>query len=180
MTDPFDEYGWFSGLALPAAPARKRSRYGAPTVAQGPAAQGFRCVSCGSHIHTLNWLSGVQNRNHCPYCLWSKHLDLHTPGDRLAACKERMRPIGLALKRRRKKYGDAWGELMLAHECLGCGRVSLNRIAADDDAEALMRAFSASLALDDAFRRALEESGVRLLHREDAAAVRRRLFGLAE
>jgi hypothetical protein len=47
----------------------------------------------------------VRNRNHCPYCLWSRCLDLFRAGDRLSACKAPMQPVGLALKHTRKKYG---------------------------------------------------------------------------
>jgi hypothetical protein len=83
------------------------------------------------------FFSGVQHRNHCPYCLWSRHLDHEKAGDRLSACKAGMRPIGLTYKRTRKKYGDQRGEMMLVHLCLDCGKVSLNRVAADDDSEML-------------------------------------------
>jgi len=48
-----------------------------------------------------------------------------------------MRPIGLTYKRTRKKYGDQRGEMMLVHLCMDCGKVSLNRVAADDDSEML-------------------------------------------
>lgn len=36
-----------------------------------------------------------------------------------------MEPIGLTLKRD--------GELMIVHKCLGCGKISCNRIAGDDN-----------------------------------------------
>jgi hypothetical protein len=174
-----------TGRAGPQAGRRKYGHDGRGLPVNGD----FRCAACGSPVSAAAWLSGVQNRNHCPRCLWSKHLDLHVAGDRLAACKEKMRPIGLALKQTHKKYapleGEAdiagkpstFGELMLAHECQGCGKLSVNRIAADDDAEALMRVFQTSLALDAADVQALAAGGVRLLHQTDAALVRRRLFG---
>ena len=44
--------------------------------------QTFACRCCGAWISTDAWLSGVQNRNHCPYCLWSLHVDLFISGDR--------------------------------------------------------------------------------------------------
>ena len=55
----------------------------------------FRCQHCGAYVSASRVLSGVSNRNHCPYCLWSRHLDLFEAGDRLAACKAPMRPVGL-------------------------------------------------------------------------------------
>ncbi len=65
----------------------------------------FRCVHCRVMISANIALSGVNSRNHCPYCLWSKHLDLFKAGDRLSACKGAMKPVGLALKTSYKKYG---------------------------------------------------------------------------
>src|SRR5512135_2552693 len=102
---------------------------------------GFECLYCHVFVSAEPALSGVQNRNHCPYCLWSRHLDLFRPGDRLAACREKMRPVGLALKKTAKKYGPRLGELILVHLCLECGKVSINRIAADDLADTLYELF---------------------------------------
>jgi hypothetical protein len=108
----------------------------------------FECGHCRLGVSAEPRLSGVQNRNHCPYCLWSKHVDLQAAGDRLCACKGLMRPVGLALKRTKKKYASASarGELMLVHRCAGCGALSLNRVAADDSAGRLRDVFEASLA----------------------------------
>ncbi|HEY4722578.1 MAG TPA: RNHCP domain-containing protein, partial [Anaerolineae bacterium] len=64
----------------------------------------FVCVHCRNFVSAQAVLSGVRNRNHCPYCLSSRHLDLYAAGDRLSACKARMKPIGLTLKRQSKKY----------------------------------------------------------------------------
>jgi hypothetical protein len=143
----------------------KRNKYGPQT---GRQAQSFVCSHCHNHVITLSWISGVQNRNHCPYCLWSRHLDLHAAGDRLAACKGRMRPVGVALKRAPKKYGDELGELMLAHRCEECGKLSLNRIAADDDTQAILAVFEASLKRPE---------DAALLGAEEAHLVHARLFG---
>ena len=63
---------------------------------------GFRCTHCGAFVTRDTLLSGVVNRNHCPYCLWSRHVDWQRAGDRMSACKGRMYPVGLALKRERK------------------------------------------------------------------------------
>jgi hypothetical protein len=120
----------------------------------------------------------VQNRNHCPYCLWSRHLDLFQAGDRLAACKEKMQPIGLTLKRTRKKYGAAaFGELMLIHRCIECGKVALNRIAADDDARTVFKLYESSLALEGTTKTQLDLSGIHILDGADIEVVRSQLFG---
>jgi hypothetical protein len=138
----------------------------------------FRCKHCRYHVSANPILSGVSNRNHCPYCLWSRHLDLFTAGDRLSACKAPMRPVGLTLKRSRKKYGHlSSGELMLVHECIDCGKVAINRIAADDDVDLLLDTFECSLGLDRRRRSSLAESQILILGAGDEELVRSRLFG---
>ena len=110
----------------------------------------FKCQHCGAYVSVSRALAGVANRNHCPYCLWSRHLDLFEAGDRLAACKAPMRPVGLTLKNSRNKYAHIGnGELMLVHLCTDCERISINRIAADDVPQAIMEVFEASLVLLD-------------------------------
>ena len=106
----------------------------------------FRCAHCGYWVTSNREFSGVNNRNHCPYCLWSKHLDLFEAGDRMSACKSTMRPVGLTIKRINKKYGAGGvGELMLVHQCQECGKLVANRIAADDDIETILAVYRVSL-----------------------------------
>jgi DNA-directed RNA polymerase subunit RPC12/RpoP len=138
----------------------------------------FRCLHCGCPVSANPVLSAVGHRNHCPYCLWSRHLDLSAAGDRLSACKAPMRPLGLTFKRAHKKYGRVGvGELMLVHICTDCGRVSLNRIAADDDVYCLLETFERSLGLDLPTQSGLAQSGIHLLNVMDASFVRLALFG---
>ena len=138
----------------------------------------FRCLHCGYHVSANPILSGVSHRNHCPYCLWSRHLDLFTAGDRLSACKGPMRPLGLTLKRSCKKYGHlSSGELMLVHECIECGKLAINRIAADDDADLLLDTFERSLKLDWRRRANLMNEQILILSAGDEGLVRSRLFG---
>ncbi len=74
---------------------------------------------------------GGRHRNHCPYCLHSRHVDGRTPGDRASDCGSRMAPVGV--------FARPNGEQVLVHRCLGCGFERYNRVAADDDAAAIMR-----------------------------------------
>jgi len=137
----------------------------------------FTCLHCHNFVSAEAALSGVHNRNHCPYCLSSRHLDLFEAGDRLSACKARMRPAALTLKRSHRKYtrpGD--GELMLVHVCEECGKISINRIAADDDDEQLMRLVAGNI--DDGLRRLLIKAGIVPLKAAETQAVSRGLFGL--
>jgi DNA-directed RNA polymerase subunit RPC12/RpoP len=138
----------------------------------------FRCLHCGYPVSANPVLSAVSHRNHCPYCLWSRHLDLSAAGDRLSACKAPMRPLGLTFKRAHQKYGRVGvGELMLVHICTDCGRVSLNRIAADDDVDCLLETFERSLDLDWRTRSCLAQSGIHLVNVMEESLVRFALFG---
>ena len=126
-------------------------------------------------------ISGVHNRNHCPYCLWSRHVDYLQPGDRMSACKAIMQPIGLTLKRRKNKYGGwLFGELMLIHCCNDCGKISINRIAADDQVERLMELFSESLSLSVNTRTLLERNGIDILQAEHTKLVVCQLQGVCQ
>ena len=139
----------------------------------------FTCAHCGYLVSAAHSLSGVNNRNHCPYCLWSCHLDLLAAGDRLSACKGPMKPIGLTMKKSRNKYRrEARGELMLIHECADCGSLSINRIAADDDSESILTVFQDSLRQSHPKFRLCEEQGILMLGTEARQAVQVQLFGL--
>jgi hypothetical protein len=139
---------------------------------------GFQCLHCHFYVFTDPILAGVNNRNHCPYCLWSRHLDLYEAGDRLAVCKATMQPIGLTLKRTRKKYGRAQnGELMLIHRCADCGKISVNRIAADDDAASLYEIYQRSVQLDGHMKTKLITGGIHALGAGDGNIVQAQLFG---
>ena len=89
-----------------------------------------------------------------------------------------MKPIGLTLKRTRKKYGMAqYGELMLIHQCEDCGRLSVNRIAADDDANLVFNIYKTALQLDPQKKAELEASDIYFLSEKEEQIVRAQLFG---
>ncbi len=135
---------------------------------------GFLCLYCGTYVATEG--SGVRNRNHCPYCLSSRHLDHFEPGDRLSACKARMVAVGLTFKRIAKKYAGR-GELMLVHRCEACGRVSINRIAADDDEERILALLAEPGRLAPGTRDRLAQGRIMLLGTTEVGLVRRCLSG---
>lgn len=138
----------------------------------------FKCAHCHVLVSSAHMLSGVNNRNHCPYCLWSCHLDLYAAGDRLSACKAPMKPIGLTMKMGRNKYQrHAHGELMLIHQCTDCQILSINRIAADDDSATVLAAFQASLPLGHQLHALCQEYGIAMLKTEDAHLVYTQLYG---
>jgi hypothetical protein len=140
--------------------------------------EGFKCCHCHTYVSCEPLLAGVLNRNHCPYCLWSRHLDLEKPGDRLAACREKMEPVGLTLKKSTRKYGSGLGELMVIHLCQECWKVSINRIAADDLADRLGELYERSLEMNPQTKAHLNRSGVEILEAKDRAMVSARLFGM--
>lgn len=137
----------------------------------------FVCVHCHRLVQSHELLSGVRNRNHCPHCLSSRHLDLFEAGDRLAACKGCMRPVALTLKQDGNKYAVDSGEVMLVHACAECGKLSINRIAADDDNELILEIFRQSRHLDACLRAALAHNGIIPLGAQHDHLVRRRLWG---
>jgi DNA-directed RNA polymerase subunit RPC12/RpoP len=138
----------------------------------------FVCMNCHNFVSAEAALSGVQNRNHCPYCLSSRHLDLYESGDRLSACKATMRPVALTLKRTSKRYANAHqGELMLVHVCDECGKPSINRIAADDDIETVLEIFENSRKLKAEVKSLLVETGIAILDVEEGPLVQERLAG---
>src|SRR5262245_36108512 len=75
--------------------------------------------------------SGGSHRNHCPHCLYSRHVDGKTPGDRASPCGAIMAPVGT--------FARANGEQVVLHRCLGCGFERYNRLAADDNWLMVMR-----------------------------------------
>lgn len=88
----------------------------------GSSDEPFKCQFCGRTV--LPSGAGTRHRNHCPYCLCSKHLDIE-PGDRAADCGGTMEPVAVWVRK--------GGEWAIIHRCRVCGALSSNRIAADDN-----------------------------------------------
>lgn len=138
----------------------------------------FRCAHCGMLVNCSREYSGVNNRNHCPNCLWSLHVDLYKAGDRKAECRARMRPIGLTLKHSPKKYSsETTGELMIIHECTACGKISINRIAADDSPGNLLALYESSARDEPRQQAKLKEMGILPVSAADLTTVFSQLFG---
>lgn len=83
---------------------------------------GFECSNCHKFVQFKS--QGTHNRNHCPYCLCSLHVD-EVIGDRSNTCLGIMFPIG--------KIYKPDGEEMIIHQCKKCGFKRKNRVAGDDD-----------------------------------------------
>lgn len=83
--------------------------------------ESFICSHCGENNPKLN----SSCRNHCRKCLYSKHVDKSSPGDRKSDCKSLMVPV--SVEHNGKK---GW---MIYHKCLKCGKIIPNKTAGDDD-----------------------------------------------
>jgi hypothetical protein len=140
--------------------------------------ESFTCLHCKLLVTVNSWISGVNNRNHCPICLHSRHLDHFKAGDRLSSCMGIMTPWALTCKKERKKYGETLGELMLIHRCTVCGKITLNRIAADDDAETIGRVYEESLRINASDRLELAREGIVILGPLQRRLVTSRLYGM--
>jgi DNA-directed RNA polymerase subunit RPC12/RpoP len=81
----------------------------------------FICANCNKKVSLS--APGTKNRNHCPFCLYSLHVDI-IPGDRKNPCMGLMKPVALTTKHD--------GEEVLTHKCQKCGFERWNRVAGDD------------------------------------------------
>jgi len=84
--------------------------------------ENFICAHCGAKV------KGKGYTNHCPICLWSKHVDIN-PGDRQHKCRGLMEPTGLELSSK-KGY-------VILHKCQKCKEVKQNKAAQDDKLETI-------------------------------------------
>ena len=85
--------------------------------------ENFTCEHCGLQV------TGTGYTNHCPRCLWSKHVDIH-PGDRAASCGGLMKPISVDLDH---------GEYILIHKCEKCGQKKKNRVTKADNFDIILQ-----------------------------------------
>ena len=82
----------------------------------------FVCENCGAKV------IGNGYTNHCPKCLYSKHVDVN-PGDRSADCGGLMEPVDIEIKD---------GNYVLIHKCKKCGFVRKNKVSNQDNFEAVL------------------------------------------
>ena len=87
----------------------------------------FECKVCGRLMTPEN--AGTGHRNHCANCLSSMHVD-EEPGDRSSDCGSVMDPVAVWTRKD--------GEWAIIHRCRRCGKLSSNRVAADDNPMKLM------------------------------------------
>ncbi|MFB6225337.1 MAG: RNHCP domain-containing protein [Candidatus Paceibacteria bacterium] len=78
----------------------------------------FVCEHCNQYVE------GNGFTNHCPQCLFSKHVDIH-PGDRAAECSGLMKPTDVHVKS---------GTVDKIYQtCETCGHTRANKVTEDDN-----------------------------------------------
>jgi DNA-directed RNA polymerase subunit RPC12/RpoP len=80
----------------------------------------FVCAHCGLKAPPL---ANGSYRNHCPYCLYSLHVD-ENPGDRAADCGGLLEPTCV-------DYSAKKGWIIVSR-CQKCGVIKRNKAALDD------------------------------------------------
>lgn len=83
----------------------------------------FICEHCGNQV------KGSGYTNHCPICLWSKHVDVN-PGDRYNDCRGAMRPVSAYIEK------DRW---KIEHVCERCGQKKEIFAAKDDELDEIIK-----------------------------------------
>ncbi len=81
----------------------------------------FVCENCGEEV------KGSGYTNHCPNCLWSKHVDIN-PGDRANPCGGLMKPVDAYFQ------SQQW---YLIHQCQKCGKRFKIKISENDNLEVI-------------------------------------------
>ncbi len=69
--------------------------------------------------------------DHCPKCLWGKHVDEETPGDRASTCHGLLRPAKAEFKISNSKF-------KIKYKCVRCHHEFVVWNAEDDDREKLL------------------------------------------
>ena len=81
--------------------------------------ESFTCENCVKTIEPLVYSA----RDHCPYCLFSKHVDI-LPGDRANECHGLLEPIKI------EKFKNTY---KIIYKCQKCHQTHKNIMANDDD-----------------------------------------------
>ena len=83
----------------------------------------FTCENCGAHV------VGNGYTNHCPHCLYSKHVDIN-PGDRASDCQGLMKPVGI------ENTGKG---IVIILRCCMCGSEKKNKAAENDNMDMIIK-----------------------------------------
>jgi rubrerythrin len=84
--------------------------------------ENFTCAHCGTAVF------GNGYTNHCPKCLWSRHVD-NNPGDRASNCGGLMEPISVQ---------PSGNDFIITHRCTKCGFTRRQHASDNDDMDAII------------------------------------------
>ena len=96
----------------------------------------FICENCGKNIDKL----GYTSRDHCPFCLCSKHVDIN-PGDRQNTCLGVMIPVDISTNQN-KGY-------IIEYKCTKCGQSHNNKSADDDKFSTILKVMNKTYNVND-------------------------------
>ena len=83
----------------------------------------YICEHCGTEV------AGGRYNNHCPKCLWSKHVDDKIPGDRASSCQQLMPPISVIQSK---------GKWRITQQCMGCNHAFIVNRALEDNFDVII------------------------------------------
>lgn len=84
----------------------------------------FICEHCHQLVNKANYTA----RDHCPHCLYSKHVDIN-PGDRMNTCHGLLKPIGI------EKFKNSF---KIVYQCMKCKKTHKNIMIHDDDMDIII------------------------------------------
>lgn len=87
--------------------------------------ENFICDYCGKSVTKSSYTA----RDHCPYCLYSKHVDIN-PGDRKSTCFGLLKPIGI------EKFKSTY---KICYQCEKCGFKHKNVMHNDDNMDEIIK-----------------------------------------
>jgi rubrerythrin len=88
--------------------------------------ENFKCGNCGFEVE------GDGYTDHCPKCLWGRHVDAKIPGDRASECRALMEPIRVLYEK---------GNYRIVYRCQGCSHEFTVRADKNDVREVLIHFF---------------------------------------
>ena len=94
--------------------------------------ENFTCEHCGELV------VGDGYTDHCPKCLWAKHMDRLIPGDRESDCKGMMEPIRVSYEK---------GIFKIFYRCLSCGHEFGVRESKNDNRDELLNLLESSVRI---------------------------------
>jgi len=84
----------------------------------------FVCERCGERV------AGDGYTDHCPKCLWGKHVDEEIPGDRDSDCKGLMEPVEAEYK---------GGKFRICYKCEKCNHRFVVDAGKSDNKEEILK-----------------------------------------